>query len=208
VWRAIAWSAVILCALLGHFLDNSKARDVSVLAVLVLITISAPRALRIALTLIVAIAGIAILGGYSDQLVDAIPAVIAALIAWLFARTLRAGHVPLIGRAIAAMDGVEQLQEPATALYARRLTAMWAIYQTVLAAFAFVLALRDWNHATWLSFLPGPRAFGAIGLPLAVAALLIAEFMLRPYLLPQAPRRNAVVFARDLIRVWPQLLKD
>jgi uncharacterized membrane protein len=208
VWRAIAWSAIILCALLAHFLDSSAGRDVCVLAVLGLLAAGVPRALRIPLLVIIVIALTAIVCGYSDKLLDAIPAVIAALIAWIFARTLFRGRTPLIGRAIAAMDGAEQLQDPATARYARRLTAFWATYQGALAAAAFGLALHSWAAATWLPFLPGPRTFGAIGLPLAVVALLAVEFALRSRLLPRAPPRHAIAFACALVRVWPQLLKD
>ena len=70
---------------------------------------------------------------------DTLPALIAALVGWLFARTLCAGRTPLIARAIAAIDGPRWLDDPAVAAYARRLTAVWAVWQFALAACAALL---------------------------------------------------------------------
>ncbi len=59
-------------------------------------------------------------------------------------------------------------------------------------------------HVAWL---PGPRVFGLV-LPVAVAALFIVEFMLRPRWLPDVPRHGLLSFARRLILAWPTLLDD
>ena len=138
---------------------------------------------------------------------DALPAIIAALIGWLFARTLVRGRTPLIARAIAVIDGADLLNDPNVARYARRLTLVWAVYQFMLATVAAVLALRA--HG-WLA-LPNstlPSWFGLVWLPVAVALMFLGEFALRPRLLPQAPRHNLFVFLRELVRAWPQLLRD
>jgi branched-chain amino acid transport system permease protein len=45
-------------------------------------------------------------------------------------------------------------------------------------------------------------------LPCAIAALLALEFALRPWLLPQAPRRGVAAFARAVARAWPAVLRD
>lgn len=127
----------------------------------------------------------------------ALPIAISSLVAGLFANTLRPGRTPLIARAIAAIDGPQWLADPAVARYARRLTWFWAAYLFLLAAIAAVLA----------STAPASR-FGTIGVPLAVAALFTGEFVLRRWLLPQAPRHGFIAFARDLIRYWPALLAD
>ena len=137
------------------------------------------------------------------------PALIAASVGWLFARTLLGARRPLIARAIAALDGEEQLADPAVASYARRLTWMWAIYQGVLAAMGAVLALLAALDVPDLpGWLPGPRVFGALVLPLAVLGLLLIEFALRRHLLPQAPRHRLPTFLRGLLRVWPKLLDE
>jgi hypothetical protein len=38
--------------------------------------------------------------------------------------------------------------------------------------------------------------------------LVLAEFALRPRLLPQAPPRSLYSFVRDLVRAWPALLAE
>jgi len=138
---------------------------------------------------------------------DALPAIISALIGWLFARTLARGRTPLIARAIAAIDGAGLLADANVALYARRLTLIWAIYQYALAGIAGALALHA--HG-WLALPPSamPGWFGFVWLPAAVALMFVGEFALRPWLLPQAPRKNLFVFAGALVRAWPQLLRE
>ncbi len=151
---------------------------------------------------------VALAHAFDAGLLDALPVLIAALIGWLFARTLRAGHTPLISRAIAAIDGATWLADAAIVRYARHLTVLWAVWQFTLAALAVVLLLhaRGWLPAWQL--LPSPRMFGMLGLPAAVLALLLAEFFLRPRLLPQAPRRGLFAFLRALVTHWPDLLRD
>lgn len=139
---------------------------------------------------------------------DALPALIAALVGWLFARTLARARTPLIARAIAAIDGPQWLDDPAVATYARRLTAVWATWQFALAACAALLALHAHGILADAAWLPSPRMFGWIILPSAVAALFLGEFLLRPRLLPQAPRRGFFDFLHALVRHWPALLDD
>jgi predicted LPLAT superfamily acyltransferase/uncharacterized membrane protein len=140
-------------------------------------------------------------------LLDTLPALIAALVGTAFARTLARGHTPLIARAIAAIDGADLLADAAVARYARRLTWLWAVYQFALAGIAALLAL----HAHGWLVLPlgaGPGWLGFVWLPAAVALLLLGEFALRPWLLPHAPRHNLFGFVVNLVRCWPQLLRD
>ncbi|HST27910.1 MAG TPA: hypothetical protein VLK26_06030 [Rudaea sp.] len=161
----------------------------------------------------VAVVALALLGHFFGGknlrgALDALPALIAALVGWLFARTLRAGCTPLIARAIAAIDGPQWLEDAAVAAYARRLTAIWAVWQFALAACAALLALHVHGIFANAAWLPSPRAFGWIVLPLAVAALFLGEFFLRPHLLPQVPRRGLFAFLAALIRHWPALLAE
>jgi uncharacterized membrane protein len=174
MWRALGWLGIAALALCAHWFDSDACRVVCAFSVLALIGMNAPRALRWPLALAAFIALSLIVGGGVNRLLDALPALIAALIAWIFARTLWRGRVPLIGRAIVALDGAAQLNDPAVARYARRLTWVWAGYQSALAAVAVLLAIRAAGGLTWLA-LPGlsPRLFGAGVLPLAVAALFL-----------------------------------
>jgi uncharacterized membrane protein len=149
------------------------------------------------------------LGGGVALALDLLPALIAAFLAYLFARTLRPGRMPLVARAVAVLDGAARLADPAVARYARTLTGVWAGYQSALAVLAVLAALNDRGLVPMLpGGLPSARGFGAVGLPLAVAALFIAEFFWRRIRLPQAPRRSFAAFACALLRAWPRLLEE
>ena len=208
MWRALGWIGIVALAFAARWYDSDIFRGVCAFLVLALIGAGAPRALRwpLALTALIALTLVVYAG--VGRLLDALPAVIAGLIAWIFARSLQRCRTPLIGRAIAALDGPAQLNDPAVACYARRLTWVWAVYQTALAAIATLLAIHAAGWLDWLpAWTPGPRAFGAL-LPLAVAALFLGEFVARRWLLPQAPSHRLFAFVRDLVRVWPSLLGD
>lgn len=71
-----------------------------------------------------------------------VPVVFLALVGWLFARTLRAGQVPLISRIVVEMEQTPFAEQtPDLRRYTRRLTAAWALLLATLAAVNLVLAL-------------------------------------------------------------------
>src|SRR5450432_1156983 len=131
--RALGWLGIALLALLARWFDNDICRVVCAFAVLALIGASAPRALRLSLALTTLVALVLVVVGGVARLLDALPALVAVLIAWIFLRSLRHGRTPLIARAIVSIDGAAQLDDPAVVRYARRLTWVWAVYQTALA---------------------------------------------------------------------------
>lgn len=198
--RAAAWLGILALAALAHGLDSDALRLACAGSMVAALACFAPRSLRPSLAAVAALAAVLLALTGIGGLLDAAPALLAAFIGWLFARTLRRGRRPLIARAIAAIDGAERLADPGVAHYARTLTALWACYQFALAAFAATLALRIWPA-------PSPRVFGAVWLPLAVVGLVVGEVALRPHLLPQAPRHTLLAFVRRLIGAWPQLLE-
>jgi uncharacterized membrane protein len=198
--RLTGWLCVAVLAIGAHIYDNDWLRGANAFAAIGLIAVFAPASLRIALGVLAVIAAVVLVAFGANTLLDALPALIAAFVAYLFARTLMPRRTPLIARAIVAIDGPDWLAKPHVARYARSLTATWAVYQTLLAA----LALMAMLHVAWL---PGPRVFGAI-LPAAVAVLFIVEFMLRSLWLPDVPRHSLLSFARRLILAWPTLLDD
>jgi uncharacterized membrane protein len=205
--RTVGWLGIAALALCAYGFDSDACRIACAFGALALIGFNAPRTLLLPLALLTLIALALVFSGGVARLLDGLPALIAGLVAWVFARTLRRGRVPLIACAIVALDGAEQLHDPATARYARRLTWTWAIYQGALAGCAAVLAMHDVrDRLPW----PGasPRVFGTVVLPLAVAALFLGEFALRRWLLPQAPRHSLAAFVRNLVRMWPHLIGD
>lgn len=205
--RVIAWCAVALLALFGKLLDNDLLRGTGLLVLLGVLAWSAPKRLKIMLCGLMVAATSLIALGYTAKLIDAVPAIVAALIGWLFARTLLGNRVPLIARAIQAVDGPEPLNDPAVVRYAGRLTAVWAVFQFTLAAVGIALALHAWGLQPAWNW-PSPARFGLVGLPIAVAVLFVAEFALRQWLLPQAPHLPFFTFLRRLFRAWPVLIKD
>jgi hypothetical protein len=205
--RLAVWLAIIALVALGRILGDERFTAAIAPIVIVALWFGAPPTLRGA----VAISAVALLVAWLADgvglLVDALPIVIAALIGWLFARSLLGGRQPLIARAITAIDGPEPLADPAVRSYATRLTGLWAACQFLLASFGLLCVAR----AHWTTpniALPAPAVFAALILPLAVITLFIAEFVLRPYVLPQAPRQDLLGFVRALARVWPQLIEE
>jgi hypothetical protein len=205
--RVLAWLGVVALAVSGYALDSDLLRGAGALAMFAAFGLSAPGLLPAALAMVTIAVAVWIAAGFGSLLAG-LPALIAAFVGWLFARTLRRGRLPLIARAIAAIDGRALLLDVAVAAYARRLTAVWAAWQFVLALCAVLLAMHSRGAFATNLQLPSPRAFGLIGLPPAIALLLLAEFLLRPRLLPQAPRRGFFDFLRALVRHWPALLDD
>lgn len=205
--RWLAWLVVLGLILGGHFLDSASMRAAA-LPVLLLVFAATIPPLRLAATACAAIAAAVIALGYAEVALDLAPALIAALIGWLFLRTLLRGRTPLIARMIAAIDDPAMLDDAATARYARRLTLLWAGWQGALAVSALMLALRAHALPGLWTGLPGPRTFGIVILPGAIVALLAVELALRPRLLPQAPTRSPLEFARALAQAWPRVLRD
>ena len=71
-----------------------------------------------------------------------VPVVFVALVAWVFARSLRPGRVPLITRIVSALDGEAPERLPAdVAAYARGLTAIWAALLAAMGLANLVLAM-------------------------------------------------------------------
>jgi hypothetical protein len=203
--RVGAWLAILVLVLLGRILHNDNLIAAAEPVALCILWLLAPSGLRLALGLaLLVVIAILLLGG-RDWMLQLLPAIIAAFVGWIFARTLLPGRRPLIARAIVAIDGEQQLTEPGTAQYALRLTFVWAVFQMLLALLAVLCALHA--HAALNALvLPSPGLFAAL-LPLAVALLFFGEFALRRWLLPSAPRHRLIVFLQGMFRVWPSLIE-
>lgn len=164
----------------------------------------------IVLLVLAACAGYPRLPGYFT------PSLILGAIATVFGSTLAPGATPLVARFVRALDGNEFAAMPKVARYARGVTLGWTALLGGLALTTFVLALGvqpdgalaalgvgapfTLSPATW-SFTVGLGCYGISMLAFA------AEFALRRFVLPEAPRHRFSEFARRVAKLWPELRK-
>lgn len=146
------------------------------------------------------------------------PVVFPLWVAWLFARTLRAGQQPLIARIVQAVHAQAGMPVDAPLQrYVRRLTAAWALVLVLLAAINLGLALsvvpdgllaglgyRPWwpvSHIqwSWLANVANWSLLGGFGL---------LEYAWRSWRFPLRPDRNLWHFARLLAGLGPAFWRD
>lgn len=127
-----------------------------------------------------------------------LPASVYALVAWLFARTLAAGRVPLIQR-IAEIERGAALP-PELARHARGVTWAWALLFIGMAITSLLLALYA-SQAAW-SLFSNVLSYALIG------ALFIGEYVYRVWRYPQFPHHDPVRVAFNLIRRGPELFRE
>ena len=137
-----------------------------------------------------------------------VPPLFTAMIGWWFARSLRPGRQPLIGKVVAALYA--QRGMPLSLrhhTYTRRLTLAWAVLLALIAVPDGVLAqLRidaplTVSNAQW-SFIANVANYGVMG------GFMLAEFQLRKRVFPVRPYRNAFDFARQMAALGPAFWRD
>jgi uncharacterized membrane protein len=146
------------------------------------------------------------------------PVVFPWLVAWFFARTLRAGQVPLITRIASGMEARAPAElSPALQAYTRGLTRLWA---TVLAGIGVanlalgLIAVPDGAlvqfgytppvtvpQAAW-SWFANLLDYGLAGLLLGV------EYLVRMRMFPDRPYRTLPEFVRRLGTLGPAFWRD
>lgn len=148
-----------------------------------------------------------------ELLLLAPPVLFTGWLAWWFARSLRAGHAPLVERIVVALYAQAGWPvPPGLPGYARRLTAAWAALLAFLALANALLALcavpggvlhafgvEPWvavPHAAW-SWFANLLNYGVVG------GFMLAEFQYRKRRFPQRPYRNAFEFARRMAALGP-----
>lgn len=114
-----------------------------------------------------------------------VPFLMLGWLAFLFGRTLRAGHVPLIER-IARVSDPELT--PELRHYTRRLTAIWTFYFVIVALLSLGAAMPN----GWTS---GLVCSGAV-------VLFVGERWLRPCLFPGRSFPSLTRQLRDTWSVW------
>jgi uncharacterized membrane protein len=141
------------------------------------------------------------------------PSVITDLVAAaLFARTLRAGRVPLIERFVRLMHTPGEAIDPAVRAYARRLTLGWALLFAILALASLILALCAAPNGILLLLGARPPVtvpqqawslFANVLEYALVAAFFVLEYAVRRRRFPQQPFTGLRDFATRLLAVAP-----
>ncbi|WP_243700016.1 ketosynthase [Lysobacter sp. N42] len=146
------------------------------------------------------------------------PVLFPWLVAWFFARTLRAGQVPLISRIVAGLEQCAPAElAPALVSYTRGLTRLWAgLLGTIGLANLLLglIAVPDGllmqlgypppvtvSQAAW-SWFANLIDYGLAGMLFAV------EYLVRLRLFPDRPYRNFPDFVRRLGALGPAFWRD
>lgn len=146
------------------------------------------------------------------------PVLFPWLVAWFFARTLRAGGVPLITRIACAMEQRAPHElTPALAAYTRRLTALWAMLLAGIGCANLLLGviavpdglLMQMGHAPVVSVSQAAWSWFANLIDYGLAGLLFAvEYVVRSRVFPERPYRDFPDFLRRLGALGPAFWRD
>lgn len=195
----------------------------SVLALGLLVTVlMLPKMLRLRASawLIWAVALLALalisLNGFAGIVLETVPVIVNALLAWWFGRTLRGGGRPLVARFVVVLEGAARLEQPGVATYARQLTWFWALLLGGQALLLTTLLLFA-DHSGLLARLgiavpfQVPERLAAawlhLGCYILIGMVLVLEYIYRRWRLRHLAHpgwRNMLV---GMARQWPNILR-
>lgn len=146
------------------------------------------------------------------------PVLFPWLVAWFFARTLRAGRAPLISRIVAELESTTPAElAPPLRAYTRNLTALWALvlFAIGLANCALgIVAVPDGvlvrlGYAAVVTVPQALWSWCANLLDYGVAGLLmVVEYIVRIRLFPDRSYRSPFEFIRRLSALGPAFWRD
>lgn len=155
------------------------------------------------------------LRGFAGLLLEGVPVIINALLAWWFGRTLKTSE-PLVARFIVAIEGRERLAEAGVARYARQLTWFWTVLLALQALLLAVLLLGAEHGGLLARFdvaFPWPisdrwaTAWLHLGGYLLLAAAFLLEYGYRRWRLRHLSHPGLHAMLLQLAIHWPQLLR-
>jgi len=153
--------------------------------------------------------------GFAGLLLEGVPVLINALLAYWFGRTLGTPE-PLVARFIMAIEGAERLAQPGIARYARQLTWFWTLLLATQALLLAVLLLCAEHSGLLARFgiaspLPVSDRWAAAWLHVGGYVLLGATFLLeygyRRWRLRHLSHPGLHDMLLQLALHWPQLLR-
>lgn len=160
---------------------------------------------------VVIVGGVVLLtfNGYGRTALDLVPLAVNLGLAILFGLSLTGGHTPLIARAIIAIEGAERLSLPRVEIYARMLTLAWALLFAIQVAL-FVLLMLWWvpQLATDSVAHRWAKTWLHVGGYLLPGVFMVIEYAFRRWYLRHIPHVPPRQFFQQLLRNWPQLLRD
>lgn len=147
-----------------------------------------------------------------------VPPLFTAIFAWCFARSLRAGRVPLITKVVAALYGTTpEGLSPRHRGYTRGLTATWAGLLAALTALNLVLALvavpggilpRLGMSSPWPVTEAEASLIANVGNYGLLIGFSVAEYLVRKRVFPVRPYGNVFDFARRMAALGPAFWRD
>ncbi|MEO8810118.1 MAG: xanthomonadin biosynthesis protein [Rhodanobacter sp.] len=153
--------------------------------------------------------------GLANLLLETVPILINALLAYWFGRSL-AGPEPLVARFVATIEGADRLLLPGVATYVRQLTWFWTLLLASQALLLTVLLLCAAHSGLLLRFgvtppLQVPERWAAAWLHLGCYVLLgvafVLEYAYRRWRLRHLRHPGLHRMLLQLARHWPQLLR-
>jgi hypothetical protein len=146
------------------------------------------------------------------------PVLFVGWVAWVFARSLRRGRVPLITRVVAPLYGCTPATlDPALRRYTYGLTAAWALLLSLLCLANLALALLAVPGGLLARLgaqppLAVPDAHGSLFANLlvygVVGGFFLGEYAWRSRRFPLRPYRNLPDFLRRLAALGPAFWRD
>lgn len=161
-------------------------------------------------TVFVVILSAATAADVARSALDALAIPINAAIGWIFARTLRSGHEPLIAQMVRQIEGPLRLQEPGVAGYARALTTVWAVVLLGQAAALLLIWLLlhgvasvnpASSTALWLHRYLSYGSFVVMGL------VFVLEYPWRRHRLAHLEHMPFLQVSRQVAANWQELMR-
>lgn len=166
---------------------------------------------------LIGLAGLGLLSwtGWADIVLEALPVLISAALAYWFGHTLCTDK-PLVARFIVALEGAERLAEPGVQRYARQVTWFWTLLLAAQALLLLVLLLCAPQDGILMRLGVAPplqlsqrwvSAWLHVGGYVWIAAAFLLEYGYRRWRLRHLVHPSFSQMLSQLILYWPQLLR-
>lgn len=152
--------------------------------------------------------------GWADILLELVPVLISAALAYWFGRTLSTSE-PLVARFIVALEGAERLAAPGVARYARQVTWFWTLLLAAQALFLFVLLCVGTGGILVRVGAPSPASLQGpwvaaclhVGGYVWIGAAFLLEYVYRRWRFRHLVHPSLSHMLAQLALRWPQLLR-